>query len=85
MRVVLKIWRQKFGSKTGQFVSYPVNDVNPAMSMLECRALRRAAAREKGSMSAANTLAAPAHFAAMAAMPEPVAKSSTRLRATVAG
>ncbi len=36
MRVVLKIWRQKFGSKTGQFASYPVVNVNPAMSMLEC-------------------------------------------------
>ncbi|MBV9265950.1 MAG: succinate dehydrogenase/fumarate reductase iron-sulfur subunit [Acidobacteriaceae bacterium] len=36
MRVVLKIWRQPFASRAGKFVTYSVNDVNPAMSMLEC-------------------------------------------------
>jgi succinate dehydrogenase / fumarate reductase, iron-sulfur subunit len=36
MRVVLKVWRQAFGAKEGKFVTYPVNDANPAMSMLEC-------------------------------------------------
>ncbi len=36
MRLNLKIWRQKSRSAKGQFVSYPVNDVNPDMSVLEC-------------------------------------------------
>jgi succinate dehydrogenase / fumarate reductase iron-sulfur subunit len=36
MRVTLKIWRQKGRNAAGKFVSYPVDDVNPDMSMLEC-------------------------------------------------
>ncbi|MBV8552128.1 MAG: succinate dehydrogenase/fumarate reductase iron-sulfur subunit [Acidobacteriaceae bacterium] len=36
MRVRLKIWRQKSPNTRGQFVSYPVDNVNPDMSMLEC-------------------------------------------------
>ena len=36
MRVTLKIWRQPSTRKSGQFVSYPVDNVNPDMSMLEC-------------------------------------------------
>jgi len=36
MRVILKVWRQPFRSKSGKFVSYPVENVNPDMSMLEC-------------------------------------------------
>src|SRR5579875_1635503 len=36
MRVTLKIWRQKNPNAKGKFVSYPVDNVNPDMSMLEC-------------------------------------------------
>ena len=36
MRVTLKVWRQPRGSSKGKFVSYPVDNVNPDMSMLEC-------------------------------------------------
>jgi succinate dehydrogenase / fumarate reductase iron-sulfur subunit len=36
MRVRLKIWRQQTGNTSGKFVSYPMDDVNPDMSMLEC-------------------------------------------------
>ncbi|WP_158750314.1 succinate dehydrogenase/fumarate reductase iron-sulfur subunit [Acidobacterium sp. S8] len=36
MKLTLKIWRQKGPKDKGQFVDYPVNDVNPEMSMLEC-------------------------------------------------
>ncbi len=36
MRVTLKVWRQNSRKSAGKFVSYPVNDVNPDMSMLEC-------------------------------------------------
>jgi succinate dehydrogenase / fumarate reductase, iron-sulfur subunit len=36
MRVTLKVWRQQRGKRGGKFVSYPVDDVNPDMSMLEC-------------------------------------------------
>lgn len=36
MRVKLRIWRQKSRHKAGKFVTYPVEDVNPDMSMLEC-------------------------------------------------
>ena len=48
-------------------------------------ALSATAAAQNGSMSAASTCAAPAFIAAMATMPEPVAKSITRLLATSAG
>ncbi|MBV9158367.1 MAG: succinate dehydrogenase/fumarate reductase iron-sulfur subunit, partial [Acidobacteriaceae bacterium] len=36
MRITLKIWRQKSRNASGKFVSYPVENVNPDMSMLEC-------------------------------------------------
>jgi len=36
MKLTLKIWRQKGPRDTGTFVSYPIDDVNPEMSMLEC-------------------------------------------------
>src|SRR5689334_3359019 len=36
MRLTLKIWRQKAANASGRFVSYPVDNVNPDMSMLEC-------------------------------------------------
>jgi succinate dehydrogenase / fumarate reductase iron-sulfur subunit len=36
MKLTLKIWRQKNRTSKGQFVSYPMDDVNPEMSMLEC-------------------------------------------------
>ena len=36
MRVVLKIWRQRNAGAKGEFVTYPFEDANPDMSMLEC-------------------------------------------------
>ena len=36
MNLTLKIWRQKGRNEKGTFVSYPMEDVNPEMSMLEC-------------------------------------------------
>ena len=36
MRVRLKVWRQQSRTATGKFVSYPVDNANPDMSMLEC-------------------------------------------------
>ena len=36
MKLTLKIWRQKNRKEKGKFVSYPVDDVDPEMSMLEC-------------------------------------------------
>jgi succinate dehydrogenase / fumarate reductase iron-sulfur subunit len=36
MKLTLKIWRQKGSNDKGKFVAYPMNDVNPEMSMLEC-------------------------------------------------
>ncbi len=36
MKLMLKVWRQKNRSATGQFVTYPFGDVNPDMSILEC-------------------------------------------------
>jgi len=36
MKLTLKIWRQKSRNGKGKFVSYPVDNVNPEMSMLEC-------------------------------------------------
>ncbi len=36
MRVTLRIWRQQTRSAAGKFVNYPVDNVNPDMSMLEC-------------------------------------------------
>ena len=36
MRVTLRVWRQQTRSASGKFVNYPVDNVNPDMSMLEC-------------------------------------------------
>ena len=36
MKLTLKIWRQKNPNEKGAFVRYPVNDVDPEMSILEC-------------------------------------------------
>jgi succinate dehydrogenase / fumarate reductase iron-sulfur subunit len=36
MRIRLKIWRQKTHGAKGRFVTYPVDNVNADMSMLEC-------------------------------------------------
>lgn len=36
MRVKLKVWRQTGRNAKGKFVTYPVDNVNPDMSMLEC-------------------------------------------------
>jgi len=36
MRVKLKVWRQAGRNAKGKFVTYPVDNVNPDMSMLEC-------------------------------------------------
>jgi len=36
MRVALKIWRQKASNAPGSFVTYPIDNANPDMSMLEC-------------------------------------------------
>ena len=36
MKLTLKIWRQKNSNQKGAFVRYPVDDVDPEMSILEC-------------------------------------------------
>ena len=36
MRVTLRVWRQQNRNVSGKLVSYPVDDVNPDMSILEC-------------------------------------------------
>ncbi len=36
MKLTLEIWRQKNRKEKGAFVSYPMENVNPEMSMLEC-------------------------------------------------
>lgn len=36
MRLKLKIWRQKSRNEKGAFISYPMDNVDPEMSMLEC-------------------------------------------------
>ena len=36
MRLTLKVWRQGTRANSGAFKSYPMDDVNPDMSMLEC-------------------------------------------------
>ena len=48
MRVTLKIWRQTGRKDKGKFVSYPVDNVNPDMSMLECLDVLNEALAEKG-------------------------------------
>ena len=36
MKLTLKIWRQKNNKEKGAFVRYPMDDVDPEMSILEC-------------------------------------------------
>lgn len=48
MRVRLKIWRQQSQSTKGKFVRYPVDNVNPDMSMLECLDVLNEQLIEKG-------------------------------------
>ncbi len=48
MRVTLKVWRQGSRSKTGKFVSYPVDNVNIDMSMLELLDVLNEQLTEKG-------------------------------------
>ncbi|MGI9073126.1 MAG: succinate dehydrogenase/fumarate reductase iron-sulfur subunit [Bryobacteraceae bacterium] len=48
MRVRLRIWRQHTGRASGKFVSYPMDNVNPDMSMLECLDVLNEALIEKG-------------------------------------
>src|SRR5580658_11084441 len=48
MKLTLKIWRQTGRKDKGKFVSYPVNDVNPEMSMLECLDVLNETLIEKG-------------------------------------
>lgn len=48
MRVRLKIWRQQSQSTKGKFVRYPVDNVNPDMSMLECLDVLNERLIEKG-------------------------------------
>src|SRR6476646_3315038 len=48
MRLTLKIWRQKGRKESGKFVSYPVDNVNPDMSMLECLDVLNETLIEKG-------------------------------------
>ncbi|HTW47302.1 MAG TPA: succinate dehydrogenase/fumarate reductase iron-sulfur subunit [Acidobacteriaceae bacterium] len=36
MKLTLTIWRQKNAGTKGKFIRYPMNDVRPEMSMLEC-------------------------------------------------
>jgi succinate dehydrogenase / fumarate reductase iron-sulfur subunit len=48
MRVTLKIWRQTGRKDKGKFVRYPVDNVNPDMSMLECLDVLNEALVEKG-------------------------------------
>jgi succinate dehydrogenase / fumarate reductase iron-sulfur subunit len=36
MKLTLKIWRQKSTNEKGAFVSYPMDNVDPEMSILEC-------------------------------------------------
>jgi len=36
MKLTLKIWRQKNSNEKGAFIKYPMDDVDPEMSVLEC-------------------------------------------------
>ena len=60
MKLTLKIWRQKSRKDKGQFVSYPIDDVNADMSMLEMsgRAERNADRDAARSRWPSNTTAA---------------------------
>src|SRR5689334_23401710 len=48
MRIRLKMWRQSSKNDKGRFVSYPVDNVNTDMSVLECLDVLNEALVEKG-------------------------------------
>lgn len=48
MRVTLKIWRQSGQKDSGKFVSYPMDNANPDMSVLECLDVLNEGLIEKG-------------------------------------
>ena len=48
MRLTLRAWRQPSPGATGRFVSYPMDNVNPDMSMLECLDVLNEELIEKG-------------------------------------
>ena len=48
MRVTLKIWRQSGRKDSGKFVSYPMDNANPDMSVLECLDVLNEGLIEKG-------------------------------------
>ncbi|HEX4157764.1 MAG TPA: succinate dehydrogenase/fumarate reductase iron-sulfur subunit [Rhizomicrobium sp.] len=48
MRLTLKVWRQPTRSRSGAFKRYPVENVNPEMSMLECLDVLNETLIEKG-------------------------------------
>jgi succinate dehydrogenase / fumarate reductase iron-sulfur subunit len=50
MRMTLKIWRQSNRKDKGKFVSYPMDNVNPDMSVLECLDVLNEGLIEKGEL-----------------------------------
>jgi succinate dehydrogenase / fumarate reductase iron-sulfur subunit len=48
MKLTLKIWRQTGRKDSGRLVSYPIDNVNPEMSMLECLDVLNESLIEKG-------------------------------------
>jgi succinate dehydrogenase / fumarate reductase iron-sulfur subunit len=48
MKLTLKIWRQKSNKDAGKFISYPMDNVNGEMSMLECLDVLNETLIEKG-------------------------------------
>jgi succinate dehydrogenase / fumarate reductase iron-sulfur subunit len=48
MKLTLKIWRQKSRDEKGRFVTYPVDNVNAEMSMLECLDVLNESLMQKG-------------------------------------
>ena len=53
MKLTLKIWRQKNPNEKGAFVRYPVDDVDPEMSILECLDVLNESLILKGEMPVA--------------------------------
>ncbi len=50
MRLTLKIWRQAGAADSGKLVSYPMDNVNPDMSVLECLDVLNESLIEKGEL-----------------------------------
>lgn len=48
MRVTLKVWRQARGNSKGKFISYPMDNANPDMSVLECLDVLNESLTERG-------------------------------------